>query len=249
MKDEDVEGVTRGDASRDMEDVTRGAAVGGERCDAQSVVGDGVKEKWLIEECHIDAADIGTVGDEGRITAGEPITIVAHRSETGAWRVLSITENEADSTLEAEAFDAAVQNNRYSGFHFKYTSTRSNAFHIWNYSHRGKKIDYSDHDSGSVWIEPLTFTPDGDSQNDLAYIFYKLNEPAVTNIYVFNANGVLVKHLVNNTQLLEQGVVTWDGLSDRKLLMPPGIYVILFESFTEDKVTLRKKIPFVLGVK
>ena len=68
MKDEDVEGVARGDASRHMEDVTRGTAVGGERCDAQSVVGDGVKEKWLIEECHIDAADIGTVGDEGRIT-------------------------------------------------------------------------------------------------------------------------------------------------------------------------------------
>lgn len=204
-----------------------------------------------IALCHQSGSKSETLsqGEEGRITAGEPITIVAHRSETGAWRILSIAGGESDSTLEAEAFDAAVQNNRYSGFHFKYTSTRSNAFHIWNYNHRGKKIDYSDHDSGSVWIEPLTFTPDGDSQNDLAYIYYKLNEPAVANIYVFNANGVLVKHLVNNTRLLEQGVITWDGLSDRKLLMPPGIYVALFESFTAEKVILRKKIPFVLGVK
>lgn len=204
-----------------------------------------------ISLCHQSGSKSETLsqGEEGRVVSGIPINITVSRSETGAWRVLSIAENEADSTLEAEAVDAAVQSNRYSGFWFKYSSTRSSAFHTCHYWHRGKRIDYSGHDAGSVWIEPLTFTPDGDSSGDLAYIYYKLNEHAVANIYIFNANGVLVRHLVNNTQLLEQGVVTWDGLSDRNLLMPSGIYVVLFESFTEEKVTLRKKLPFVLGVK
>jgi len=204
-----------------------------------------------IALCYQSGDDVVTLaqGKEGRVKASVPIHICVTRSETGYWQVWSKAYGEESSTLEAEAQNAAIEHNRFSGFWFKYSSTRSKAFRVWGYQHRGKKIDFSNKESGSVWIEPLTFTPDGDSNNDLAYIYYKLSEPSVANLYIYNADGVLVKRLLKNEALLSEGVVTWNGISDRGLLMPVGIYVVIFESFTDEKITLKKKLPFVLGIK
>ncbi len=105
-----------------------------------------------------------------------------------------------------------------------------------------------DNDSNSVWIEPKTFTPNSDGVNDLAMIYYKMDESAVANVAVYTSDGVLVKRLCRNALLSPSGVVTWNGYSDRNLLMPFGIYVVVFEAFTTSKITIKKKVPFVLGI-
>lgn len=111
-----------------------------------------------------------------------------------------------------------------------------------------KPYDPDDEQSGSVWVEPETFTPNADGNNDLAMIYYKMDESAVVNVTIYTSEGVLVKRVCRNALLSPSGVVTWNGYSDRNLLMPFGIYVVVFEAFTNSKIILKKKVPFVLGV-
>ncbi|MCQ2351520.1 MAG: lamin tail domain-containing protein [Paludibacteraceae bacterium] len=99
----------------------------------------------------------------------------------------------------------------------------------------------------TIWVEPATFTPNGDGRDDLAMIYYKLDESAVANIAVYNTDGVLVKVLCNRMFLSPSGIITWNGFSDRNMLMPFGIYVVIFEVFNNSKVIMKKKVPFVLG--
>ena len=111
-----------------------------------------------------------------------------------------------------------------------------------------KTYNPDDEQSGSVWVEPETFTPNSDGVNDLAMIYYKMDESAVVNVTIYTSDGVLVKRVCRNALLSPSGVVTWNGYSDRNLLMPFGIYVVVFEAFTTSKITIKKKVPFVLGV-
>lgn len=204
-----------------------------------------------IALCRQNGSDthIAAQGEKNRISEPCTFTISVLRSETGLWQVFSRIEAEADSTLELETIDNTFDHTSYSGFVFKYTSTRNKAFSLWGLYCGGLTFGYDEHAIGSVWLRSDTFTPDGGGENELAYICYTMEESATANIYIFSVNGVLVKRLTNNSLLSPSGFITWDGKSDRGLLMSPGIYVVLFEAFTDERVILRKKIPFVLSVR
>lgn len=203
-----------------------------------------------IALCRQRADEISVVaqGEKNTIEAGVPYTISAIRTEKGEWEIYSRIESEQDSVLQAVAEDVTFDYSTHCGVSFKYTSTRSRAFSFWDFKKRGMKIEFSTHDAGNVWLGSDIFTPDANT-NQLAYIQYKMESAAVVNLYIYSTNGALVSRLVKNRVLPVQGVVTWDGVSDRGIKMPPGIYVILFEAFTDERVILRKKVPFTISVK
>lgn len=86
--------------------------------------------------------------------------------------------------------------------------------------------------AGQVAITPAVFSPDNDGFNDFAIIDYQFGEPGfVANIRIFDVNGRIVRHLVNNASLGATGRFRWDGLDDRLLKLPVGMYVVLTEIF------------------
>jgi hypothetical protein len=85
---------------------------------------------------------------------------------------------------------------------------------------------------GQVAISPAVFSPDNDGFNDFAVIDYQLAEPGfVANIRIYDANGRMVRYLVQNATLSATGRFRWDGLDDRLNKLPIGTYIVLTELF------------------
>lgn len=194
-------------------------------------------------------SEVLAYGEENRVVAEEPISITVERSENGDWHVWSRMESENDSLLEIKYNSSALTVNRYSGFYFKYSTTRSRSFYVWGCFHSGKTFDFKNHDTQSVWAEPLTFTPDGDAVDDIVYICYCLGTQSVVNVNIYSVSGTLVKCVAKDELVEEKGFFTWDGRSERGLIMSPGIYVAVLESSVDERLVCKKKVPFVIGVK
>ena len=79
-------------------------------------------------------------------------------------------------------------------------------------------------------VEPETFTPDGDGQQDFTSINYTLNQPGyVASVTVYDAQGRLTRRLVRNENLAVTGFLPWDGLNDQGRKAPIGYYVFFIE--------------------
>lgn len=82
-------------------------------------------------------------------------------------------------------------------------------------------------------ISPNIFSPNGDGVDDLATISYSMTEGgAVANIFVYDASGRQVRHLVKNAVLGTIGKFSWDGLDERNQRLPVGQYIFYTEIFT-----------------
>jgi hypothetical protein len=85
----------------------------------------------------------------------------------------------------------------------------------------------------SIAITPTLFSPDGDGTDDAVAITYSVPEGgAVANVFVFDASGRRVRHLVKNAVLGSTGQFTWNGLDEQGRLLPTGHYIIYTEVFT-----------------
>ena len=83
-----------------------------------------------------------------------------------------------------------------------------------------------------IRVAPEVFSPDGDGFDDHCQIHYQLDERGYTmNAYVFNAEGVLVRHLVKGALVTNEGCFVWNGCDSRGLQVPTGIYVVFTEVF------------------
>lgn len=97
-------------------------------------------------------------------------------------------------------------------------------------------------------IEPEIFTPNNDGINDVVNITYKLDKNNYTgNVQVYNSNGLLVKSILNNAPLGAEGIITWNGLSDKNQALPVGIYIVYFDYFNTDGSTDSIKKTLVIG--
>lgn len=84
----------------------------------------------------------------------------------------------------------------------------------------------------TVEISPKVFSPDNDGRDDILTINYKIEEPSyVSNVFIFDASGRLVRQLVKNDLLGLKGSWIWDGLGENKNKLPMGTYIVFTEIF------------------
>ncbi|MES2417099.1 MAG: lamin tail domain-containing protein [Bacteroidota bacterium] len=101
-----------------------------------------------------------------------------------------------------------------------------------------------------VWLSHKMFSPDGDGFEDGLQIDYHfIKSGNLANIYIYNENGILVRRLLKNNSIANQGHFTWDGLNDAGRLNKIGIYVIKFDTFTLNGKTKSYKQACVLAGK
>lgn len=99
-------------------------------------------------------------------------------------------------------------------------------------------------------IQPEVFSPDGDGYNDVATFNYALTKPGcVGNLYIYDANGTMVKHLLRNEMLGTTGSFSWDGVTDEMDTASVGIYVCYFEVLNTKGNVSKKKKTLVVGGK
>ena len=93
-----------------------------------------------------------------------------------------------------------------------------------------------------IEVEPAVFSPDGDGFNDNCQFTYQFDASGYTmNVYVFSADGRLVRHLVKGELVADQGSFVWNGLDSHGTRVPIGIYVVVTEVFDfEGKVNRHK---------
>jgi hypothetical protein len=97
-------------------------------------------------------------------------------------------------------------------------------------------------------IRPKTFSPDGDGYDDVTTIEYSIAESGfVANVYIYDAGGRQVRHLVKNGLAAPQGQWQWNGKNDNNQMLPVGTYVIVVEMFDAKGKKLFFKNPMVLA--
>lgn len=85
----------------------------------------------------------------------------------------------------------------------------------------------------TVAVTPKVFSPDGDGLDDVATLTYTVNETGfVANVFVYDASGRQVRHLVKNAVLGRAGKFIWDGLDEKRQRLPVGQYIFYTELFT-----------------
>lgn len=95
-----------------------------------------------------------------------------------------------------------------------------------------------------------TFSPDGDGFEDFLLMEYHADQAGLTaNVRIFDANGRLVKKLIQNELLASNGSFKWDGLLEDQTKARIGIYVIWIELFSADGAVRREKQTCVLAGK
>jgi Lamin Tail Domain len=101
---------------------------------------------------------------------------------------------------------------------------------------------------GSISVYPEIFSPDNDGIDDFATLAYSFPSPGyVSNINIFDASGRLVRHLQRNALNGLKGEYRWDGLDDKNLKLPQGIYIVFTEIFNTAGVKRLFKNTIVLA--
>jgi hypothetical protein len=97
---------------------------------------------------------------------------------------------------------------------------------------------------------PKIFSPDNDGHDDLVLIRYTLPAPGfMANIFILDAIGRPVRHLVRNHLLGLTGSWYWNGLDEKSQKLPVGIYVVIAELFNLKGVKKTFRFSIVLAGK
>ena len=71
---------------------------------------------------------------------------------------------------------------------------------------------------------------DGDGLDDHSVVSYTLEKAGCTlNVYVFSADGRLVRQLVKGELAGQEGGFAWNGLDEKGNRVPLGLYVVVTE--------------------
>jgi hypothetical protein len=101
---------------------------------------------------------------------------------------------------------------------------------------------------GELKVAPEIVSPDNDGQDDFATLSYNFPEPGyVANITIFDAAGRRVRYLQRNALCGTKGNFNWDGLGEKSLQLPIGIYIVFAEVFNLKGKTKQFKLPLVLA--
>ncbi len=145
-------------------------------------------------------------------------------------------------SLERISFDRPTQDRR--NWHSAASTVDYGTPGLQNSQH----IDNPEEDK-EIMISPEVFSPDNDGYNDVVSLFYTFPASGyVAEIIIYDADGRVVRKLVQNGLLGARGSVTWDGLNDAGIRAPVGIYLFYVEVFNlRGEVTRYKKTCVLAG--
>jgi hypothetical protein len=113
-----------------------------------------------------------------------------------------------------------------------------------------KNSQYNDSQGGGseVELEPEIFSPDEDGKDDNVNIHFHFSDPGYTaNVKVYDVKGRLVRTLINNEMIGNDGTFSWDGVTDKKEKARIGIYLFYVELFNLNGDTKTYKRTCVLA--
>ena len=97
-------------------------------------------------------------------------------------------------------------------------------------------------------LSPAIISPNNDGVDDLLSVQIRFKESGYRGrILIFNAEGFLIKTLVNNVLFGTESTYFWDGISDRKEKSTPGRYVIWLEATHSKFLPVAQKQSVVIG--
>lgn len=116
------------------------------------------------------------------------------------------------------------------------------------YENSMKSVRHNDPDEGVINVESKVFSPDGDGLDDNCRLTYAFDDTGCTmNVYVFNVEGQLVRHLVKGALVAQEGSFVWNGLDERGQRVPLGVYVMVTEVFDLDGMVRKYKQAVVVA--
>ncbi|MCG8701317.1 MAG: gliding motility-associated C-terminal domain-containing protein, partial [Bacteroidales bacterium] len=86
-------------------------------------------------------------------------------------------------------------------------------------------------------------TPNNDGYEDYLVINYEFQQPGWTaGIWIFDINGEMVVHLLDNELLSVSGNITWNATDETGSTVQTGYYVVYIEAMNDrgEKETLKK---------
>jgi hypothetical protein len=82
----------------------------------------------------------------------------------------------------------------------------------------------------AITLQAKLFSPDGDGVDDVCIIQYNVAEPGMLcNVYIHDASGRQIKHLVKSALLSQQGQFLWNGTGELNQKIALGNYIIVTE--------------------
>ena len=145
-------------------------------------------------------------------------------------------------SLERRSFDLGTQNE--SNWH---SAAKSAGYGTPTYKN-SQSYDFL-YNEGDITVEPTLFSPDADGYNDVTNISYQFENCDYTgNIFIYDAQGRLVKRLERNAILGCHGVFSWDGTNEAKARCQVGNYVVYMEVFDTkgNKQTFKKVVTLMI---
>ena len=128
-------------------------------------------------------------------------------------------------SLERRSFDLATQNE--SNWH---SASKSAGYATPTYKN-SQSYNFL-YNEGDITIDPTVFSPDADGYNDVMNLSYSFENCDYTaNVFIYDAQGRLVRRLERNAILGCNGVFSWDGTNEAKARCQIGNYVVYMEVF------------------
>jgi len=104
--------------------------------------------------------------------------------------------------------------------------------------------------NSEISVSPLIFSPDNDGKDDAVNLYLRPDGPGFqADVVIYDSRGRRIKKLAENVLLGEEGVFTWDGISQGQTRAPVGIYILFIQLIKPDGTVKQYKKAVVLAGK
>ena len=111
-----------------------------------------------------------------------------------------------------------------------------------------QQVDRAREAQDAFYLEEEIFSPDGDGFQDNLVIRYQLERgDLLATMRIYDLNGQLVTTLREGFVLGREGLIRWDGVTDRGERASIGIYILMVETYGTGGADARYKIPFTVA--
>jgi hypothetical protein len=112
------------------------------------------------------------------------------------------------------------------------------------------RVRSSTNEEEKVQLVNKSFSPDGDGYEDVLLIRFLPEKPGyLATVKIYDAEGFLVRDLVDNFLLGTDNTVKWDGVNNEGSLTKTGMYIVQSRLFHPDGQTINSRKVAVLAVR